>query len=408
MSVYQYSGITKQGKSVKGAIDADSPKNAKLKLRQNGVFPVDLSERSSSISSITEAKRGVFDFSRSPRSSTLLVFTKQLSILLDAGVPVLRALSLLGDQIEDPYFRGVLSEVREGIKEGKSFGDSLAAHPRTFTSLTVHMVKAGEASGELGQVLGRLGDSLERQAHLKGRLSNALIYPAFMAGIGLLILVGLVTFVIPQITSVFSEMGAALPLPTLILMGMSSFFNEYGWGLLVGFLVGMVAVYWLLLTSLGRLWRDRSLLRIPILGKILLQVALSKFSQTLGTLLRSGVSLLEGLHIAKKVLGNKVLESIMEQAAEHIREGESLADPLRRSQRIPSLFVNMVAVGEQTGDLEEMLLKVGQAYDVEVEMRLTRLMSLLEPLMVFVMGLIVLFIVLAILLPLFQMSQIIH
>jgi general secretion pathway protein F len=270
------------------------------------------------------------------------------------------------------------------------------------------MVKAGEASGELGQVLGRLGDSLERQAHLKGRLSNALIYPAFMAGIGLLILVGLVTFVIPQITSVFSEMGAALPLPTLVLMGMSSFLNEYGWELLVGFLGGMVAVYWLLLTSIGRLWRDRSLLRLPILGKILLQVALSKFSQTLGTLLRSGVSLLKGLHIAKKVLGNRVLESIMEQAAEHIREGESLADPLRRSQRIPSLFVNMVAVGEQTGDLEEMLLKVGQAYDVEVEMRLTRLMSLLEPLMVFVMGIIVLFIVLAILLPLFQMSQIIH
>lgn len=408
MSVYQYSGITTQGKSVKGVIDADSPKNAKLKLRQNGVYPVDLSERTHSISSKTEAKSGVFAFSRSPRSSPLLVFTRQLAILLEAGVPVLGALSLLGDQIEDPYFHGVLSEVRERIKEGKSLGDALAAHPRTFNSLTIHMVKAGEASGELGEVLGRLGDTLERQAHLKGKLSNALIYPAFMAGIGLLILLGLVTFVIPQITSVFSEMGEALPLPTIILIGMSSFLNEYGWGLLVSFLVGVISVHWLLLTSFGRLWRDRSLLGIPILGKILLQVALSKFSHTLGTLLRSGVPLMEGLHIAKKVLGNQVLESVMRQAAEHIREGESLADPLRRSQRIPSLFVNMVAVGEQTGEMEVMLFKVGQMYDVEVEMRLTRLMSLLEPVMVLVMGVIILFIVLAILLPLFQMSQIIH
>ncbi len=408
MSVYRYSGVTDQGKDVHGVIDAENPKGARVKLRQNGIFPVELSEGTAqSQSSVKTNHSSVISFG-SPRSSTLPVFTKQCSLLLEANVPLMRTLAILAEQLEDQAFRTLLSEVRESIKEGKSLSEALSAHPRVFSTMYVQMVKAAEAGGMLSEGLSRLADYLERQAHLKGRLINTLMYPAILAGVGLLILVGLVAFVIPQITSVFSEMQESLPLPTIILLNLSAFLNRYGWELGLLGLVGVTSGYWFLSTSRGRNWGNRQMLRLPILGKILLHAALSRFAQTLGTLLNSGVSLLEGLHIAQKVLGNRFLESRVEQTAKQVREGQSLADPLNRSQTFPSLFVNMVAVGEQTGDLENMLLKVAQVYDVEVEIALARWLSILEPLLVLIMGIIVLFVVLAILLPLFQMSQIIH
>ncbi len=407
MGVYRYHGITTQGKNISGIIDADSPKSARLKLRQTGVLPVELTERVQRFDSLTKGKSLSFSPFRQHRA-LLPVFTKQLSILLEAGVPLVKALSILVDQVDDPGFQEILSEIREGIKEGKSFADSLAPHPTVFTPMFIHMIKAGEAGGILSEVLVRLAQYLERQAKLKGQLINALIYPALMAGVGIIILIGLVTFVIPQITGVFSDMQEALPLPTIVLMFISTFLQDHGGWLLIGFLIGLVLLIRFLSTVRGSKLRDQVLLDLPLFGKLFLQVGLSRFSQTLGTLLLSGIPLLEALQISQKILGNHTLESIFQQAADQVREGRSLADPLSLQPRIPSLFVNMVAVGEQTGELEKMLVKIGQAYDVEVELNLTRIMALLEPIMILIMGGVVLFIVLAILLPLFQMSQIIH
>ncbi len=408
MSVYRYSGVTDQGKDVQGIVDAETLKSARGKLRQDGIFPVKLSEETNRSPSSAKKEHSHFISLRPDHSSALPAFTKQCSILLEAKIPLLRTLSILIEQLEDREFRAVLSEVRESIKNGKSFGDALSAYPRVFSSMYVHMVKAAEIGGVLSEGLGRLANYLERQAQLKGRLINALMYPAILASVGMLILVGLVTFVIPQITAVFSDMQEALPLPTVMLLGMSSLMNTYGWAVGLFLLIGLVSGYWLLSTSSGRYWWDRRVLRFPILGKILLFAALARFAETLGTLLLSSVPLLEGLHIAKKVINNQFLETIIDQTANQVREGQNFANPLSRTQIIPPLFVNMVSVGEQTGDLQNMLLKIGQAYDVEVEMSLAKWISFLEPILVLVMGFIVLFIVLAVLLPLFQMSQIIQ
>ncbi len=408
MSVYRYSGVTDQGKDIQGMVDADTPKNAKVKLRQGGIFPIELSEESARAHLLARTKPSGLVVFRSRHSSDLPGFTKQCSILLAANIPLLQTLSILVEQLEDQEFRTVISAIRESIKQGQSFGEALSAHPQVFSSMYVHMVKGAEVGGVLSEGLGRLADYLERQARLQGRLVNALMYPAILAGVGMLILIGLVTFVIPKITVVFIEQEEALPLPTMILLGMSSLLNEYGWAVAVLLLIGLASGYWLLSTSQGRYWWDRRLLGLPILGKILLFSALARFAETLGTLLRSAIPLLDGLHIAKKVLNNQFLENIFDQTANQVREGQNLTDPLSRAQIIPSMFVNMVSVGEQTGDLENMLLKVGQTYDIEVETSLSKWISLLEPLLVLIMGCMVLFIVLAVLLPLFQMSQIIQ
>lgn len=408
MSVYRYSGVTDQGKDVQGIVDAETLKSARAKLRQDRIFPVELSEENTRSPSSSKKEHPPFISLGSGHSSALPAFTKQCSILLDAKIPLLQTLSILIEPLEDRGFRAVLSEVRESIKKGNSFGDALSMHPRVFSSMYVHMVKAAEVGGVLSVGLGRLANYLERQAQLKGRLINTLMYPAILAGVGMLILIGLVTFVIPKITTVFSEMQEALPLPTVILLGVSSLMNEYGWALGLLGLIGLASGYWLLSTPRGRHWWDRRVLGFPILGKILLFSALARFAETLGTLLLSSVPLLEGLHISKKVINNQYLETLIDQTANQVREGKTFADPLSRTQIIPSLFVNMVSVGEQTGDLQNMLLKVGQAYDVEVEMSLAKWISFLEPILVLVMGFIVLFIVLAVLLPLFQMSQIIQ
>ena len=312
------------------------------------------------------------------------------------------------EQLEDHGFRTLLSEIHESIKEGQSLSDALSRHTQVFSPMYVQMVKASEVGGDLSKGLSRLADYLERQAHLKGRLINTLMYPAILASVGLLILIGLITFVIPQITGIFSEMREALPLPTVILLGVSTFLNRFGIELSLLSLIGITSALWGLSTAKGRFWWDCQVLGLPIVGKIHKHSALSRFAQTLGTLLNSGVSLLEGLHIAKKVLGNQFLETLIEETAKQVREGQSVADPLSRNQTIPALFVNMIALGEQTGELGQMLLKVGQVYDLEIEIALTRWLALLEPLLVLAMGFLVLFIVLAILLPLFQMSQVIH
>ena len=408
MSVYHYSGVSDQGKDVSGTIDAENPKSARVKLRQNGIFPAELSEGTSSpVSSIGKPLSPFRDFGL-PSSSTLLVFTKQCGLLLEANVPLMKTLSMLINQFEDRGFRHVLSDLRESIKGGKSFSDALSVHPRIFSSMYVQMIKAAEAGGVLSEGLRQLAVYLERQAQLKNRLINTLTYPALLACVGCLILIALVTFVIPQITGVFSDMEEALPFPTVLLISFSSFLNQFWLELSIVLFLCLVGSYWFLSTAQGRLWFDRRVIALPVIGKILLHAELSRFAQTLGTLLQSGVSLLDGLHIAKKVMSNQCLEKLIEQTITHVREGQMLTAPLHRNKIIPALFVNMIAVGEQTGDLDTMLLKVGQAYDIEVEMSLTRWLALLEPLLVLLMGCVVLFIVLAILLPLFQMSQIIH
>ena len=270
------------------------------------------------------------------------------------------------------------------------------------------MVRAGEASGALDQILFRLAEFLEKQLALKAKVTNATLYPALMLFVGVSVLFFLMAFVVPKITAVFTSMKQALPWPTVVLMSISQFFADY-WLLLVGFAAaGIFFIRRFIHTEKGRMVADRVTLRLPLIGDVARMVSISRLTGTLATMLASGVQLLDALDVSKRVMNNRVLEETVEGARQNIREGETIADPLKRSGEFPALVTHMIAVGERSGDMEEMLRRVSQIYDGEVERVITRLTSLLEPVMILAMGIIVFFIVVAILLPIFEMGQMVR
>jgi len=335
----------------------------------------------------------------------LSVMTRQLSTMIGAGLPLMDGLTSLIEQIDRPQSRKIWISVRERVKEGASLADALSAQSDVFSSLYLNMVKSGEQSGTLGLMLLRLAEMLEYQARLRSRVLEAVIYPIVLLSTSLLILFFLILFVMPKIAQVFADMGQALPLPTRILLGTSQWLRDYWW-LVAGVLVG--GLLWgqrVLSTPEGRLRRDRWILKLPIFGRLANMVALSRFALTLSTLLGAGIPLLRALGIVKGVVGNVVLEGAIEEAAHNIREGESIAGPLQRSGLFPGFVIQMIAVGERSGELTEMLRKVADAYDHQVVTMVGVLTSLLTPALILFMGGIVLMIVMSVILPIFDMSQ---
>lgn len=401
MAVYQYKGLNLKGKELTGVIDADNTLLARAKLRKSGVFPIsvlpaDNTDRSSPL------------FSERVTVSDLAVMTRQLSTLLGAGIPLMEALSVLLAQVEKRAAKKVWVDVREGIKEGMALSDTLERHPAFFPSIYYQMVRAGEASGTLDQILIRLADYLESQARLRNKLFSLLAYPLLMLVLSLFILLFLISFVVPKVTAVFADLKQALPLPTVILLSVSDFLRNYGWFSLILGAVSAVALKRYLGTPHGRRRYDRWALTIPIIGRVVQIVAVSRFTRTLAILLASGLPLLTAMEMVAQVVGNKMLEDAIQKARAEIREGEGMAEPLKRSGFFPPLVTHMVAVGEKSGALEGMLQKLSEAYDDEVETTVSGLTSLFGPLLILGMGLIVLFIVLAILLPIFEMSQMVR
>ena len=406
MPVYAYRGLDAQGKNVSGIIDAENPRSARLKLRRTGVFPTDVSE-SSGGKTRTEA-RSVPRIGERVAPQDIAVMTRQLATLIGAGIPLVESLSALIEQVEKARLEHVLSQVREQVVEGTSFGDALGQHPELFSELYVNMVRAGEASGALDVVLARLADYTESSADLRNRIRSAMMYPVLMLSMSFIILVFLVTFVVPRVTQIFIEQRQVLPLPTRLLMGSSQILLDW-WALfLTLFAVAALAFRTWVRTSGGRITFDRQKLRLPVFGKLVQKIAVARFSRTLSTLLKGGIGLLQSLDIVKNIVANQVLLGAIENARDAIREGQSIAPPLKQSGFFPPLMVHMIAVGERSGQLEEMLSKTADAYETEVETTVNALTSLLGPLMTIVMGSIVILIVLAILLPIFQMSQMVR
>jgi general secretion pathway protein F len=408
MPVYKYKGLSQAGKPAAGIIDADSSRSARLKLRKTGIFPTEISED-------REAGGGAgLALSRGRPGRAVLtaqdraVLTRQLGTLLIAGLPLVDALGVLIEQSARKTIQGLLADVREQIREGRALSVALESYSSDFSPIFVHMVRAGESSGALDQILFRLADFLEQQLALKNKVTNAALYPALMSAVGVAVLFFLMTFVVPKITGVFAELKQALPWPTLVLIGISRFLGTYWW-LLLGAAVMLVA--WarrMLRSPKGRATADRWLLKLPLVGEVTRKVAISRLASTLATMLASGVQLLEAMGVAKRVMNNAVLEQAVERARENIREGESIAEPLKRSGEFPPLVTHMIAVGEKSGEMEEMLRRISQIYDGEVDRVITRLTALMEPVMILAMGIIVFFIVVAILLPIFEMSQIVR
>jgi len=422
MGVYEYKGLTPEGRAISGVIDADSPRLARSKLRKSGIFPTDVLESEEPatqsnggtahaeqpvVSDRLAVMRGLGRWRRVTRLSLaeLSVMTRQLSTMIGAGLPLMDGLTSLIEQIDRPQARKIWISVRERVKEGASLADALSVQSEVFSSLYLNMVKSGEQSGTLGLMLLRLAEMLEYQARLRSRVLEAVIYPIVLLSTSLLILFFLILFVMPKIAQVFADMGQALPLPTRILLGTSQWLLDYWWLLAGALFGGLVWVQRVLSTPEGRLRRDRWILKLPIFGRLANMVALSRFALTLSTLLGAGIPLLRALGIVQGVVGNLVLEGAIEEAAHNIREGESIAGPLQRSGLFPGFVIQMIAVGERSGELTEMLKKVADAYDHQVVTMVGVLTSLLTPALILFMGGIVLMIVMSVILPIFDMSQ---
>lgn len=403
MAVFEYEGLDAKGKATRGIVDAEGARAARAKLKRLGVFATRLEETRAA--GARDGQREAFALGRGIRPGELSLLTRQLATLLGAGLPLVAALGALVEQTEAERVRRVLSEVREGVNEGKAFHEALAQHGRSFPDIYRNMVNAGEASGTLPLVLGRLADFLEGAMAFRRKVQSALVYPILMGFLGTGILWFLLASVVPRVTRIFEDMQRALPLPTRILLATSEGLRSFGWIAVVAAVGAAVALRRYARTPEGRLAVHGAILRVPALGRFRRVVAVSRFAKTLGTLLASGVPMLTALDIAAAVLGNAVLEQAVATARAEVREGRSLRDALRATGEFPAAVCQMVGVGEESGSLDAMLLKVADAFEAQVEAAVVALTSLLEPLMILAMGLAVGFVVLAVLLPIFEMSQ---
>lgn len=407
MPVFEYTALDKSGKTLSGVIDADNKVAARQKLRGTGKFPVEV--RETLPRNRTEKAAGLSLgslFSRIP-AEEVQVMTRQLSTLLGAGIPLVASLDALIQQAESAALKKVLSYIKESVNEGNSLSSSLARYPNLFSNIYINMVRAGEASGSLDVVLDRLADFGEHQQAMRGRLKAALIYPVFMACIGSLVLFYLITFIVPNITRIFAEMNQVLPLPTIILMAISGFLRSYWWMLaLVAFGLGTGVRQFVKQPQGRRIW-DECKLRMPLFGPVNRKMALARFGRTLGSLLQSGVPMLTALQIVRNIVNNVLLATAIDESVVEIREGRSLNASLAKSRWFPPMVIQMIAVGEQSGELEAMLRKTANAYERETEAAIAGMTALIEPVMILLMGLIVLFIVVSTLLPIFEMNQLV-
>ncbi|MFL5302421.1 MAG: type II secretion system inner membrane protein GspF [Anaeromyxobacteraceae bacterium] len=405
MPVFEYKALDGRGKSVEGLKEADSPKTLRATLRRENIFLTEvLGQKEAAAAKRHEVSVRRFVGSRIS-TDDVAITTRQLAVLVGAGVPLVEALNALVDQVDHERMKRVVSDVKQRVNEGSSLADAMAIHPRVFTTLYVNMIRAGESSGALEIVLVRLADFTESQARLRSKVIGTLTYPAAMLAIGVVIMGILFTVVIPKITKIFDETRVTLPWTTRALIGFSTTVHDWWWL----FFLAFVGAVWLAeryrRTPEGRSRWDSWVLTAPVFGSLIRQIAIARFSRTLGTLLKSGVPLLNALDIVKNILGNVRLATVIEESREAIKEGESIAAPLKRSGEFPPLVYHMVAIGERTGQLEEMLNNVANAYEAQVETKIGALTSLLEPFMIVGMGVVVAFIVFSILMPILQINN---
>jgi general secretion pathway protein F len=409
MPVYEYSALNVKGKKLKGIVDADSIFTARQKLRERDIFPVDLKETSAKEKDDIQTRRSVGSFFNKVGLREVSIMTRQLATLLGAGLPLVPSLTALISQTANPLLKKTMAQIKEEVNEGNSLADSISHYPGIFSSFYISMVRAGEASGALNVVLERLADFNESQQALRGRVRAALTYPVFMFIIGSAVLFFLTTFIVPRITGIFEEMHQTLPGITVFLISVSGFLKSF-WFVILLFIAAVFfgLRYTFINTQGGRYLWDKIKLRMPLSGPLVHKIAVARFSRTLGTLLQSGVPLLAALSIVRNVVNNRLISDVIDMASRDVEEGQSLSATLSRSELFPPLTIQMVSVGEQSGNLEEMLYKVSDSYETEVESSIMMLMSLLEPIMILVMGLFVGFIVISILLPIFEMNQLIR
>jgi general secretion pathway protein F len=408
MPVYEYQALDRAGKNRSGIIDADSPTSARQKLRASGVFPIALKETFSALKEKGPGHPSVLTFFKRVKPGEISAATRQLAILLGAGITLVSSLDALIAQVPNPLLKKIMAQTKESVNEGNSLAVSLEQHPKVFSEIYVNMVKAGEESGSLDLVLHRLAELTEHQQALRGRLKAALAYPVFMIFIGILVLFFLITFIVPNITKIFDDMHQILPLPTLILIGASSFFKSFWWLVAGGFGCGFFLIKRFIRTPRGRRLWDRMKLGAPLIGSLNTKSAMARFSRTLGSLLQNGVPLLSAMGIVRNIVNNTRIAEAMDDAIDDIQSGRGLAASLSKSRWFPPIAIQMISAGEQSGELEGMLNKIADVFEGEVESQALAMTSMLEPVMILAMGVTVGFIVISILLPIFEMNQMIR
>jgi type IV pilus assembly protein PilC len=412
--MYEYEAMNTAGQAVKDRIEATTEEEALTKIRMKGQFPTRVTAARGKKTARVKgsgggiSKRGMGSISFGGVSTSVLAeFTRQLSILQDAGLPMLRSLKILWQQERRGVLKDTLAAVAQGVEDGATLSESMAKHPRIFDRLYINMVQAGEAGGVLDVILNRLADFMEKAQKLRRRIIGAMIYPAAVITISVLIVTGIMMFVVPKFRDIFRDFKATMPTLTVWLLGLADFMaNHYGWALVLGLPAGVwMAVKLTGRTVGGRYALDAVKLKLPVVGRILQKTAVSRLARTLGTLLAAGVPILDALAITRDTVGNVVFERALNKVLQGIREGDTFAATLRRTRICDALVTNMIDVGEETGELDKMLLKIADNYDDKVDTLVGSLVSLLEPVMVVLLGGMVGTIVVALFLPIIEILK---
>lgn len=422
MPIFQYKAFAPGGGTQTGVIDADSSREARSKLRKESLLVSEIKEmrggtkrakaskdgtKKDGLLSRLRAQRAMQSGPSSKELDIIAGVTRQLATMLASGIPLAESLRALIEQAESRRMETLWREVRESVSQGASFADALAEHPSMFTDLYVNMIRAGEATGNVDVVLSRLADYLQTQRALRRKVVSALTYPVMMIALGILVVIVLMTFVVPKITDMLLDQGQTLPTPTLILITISGLFKNYWWVgctliAIISFFVERVYKH----SDGGRLFIDRNLLKSPVIGDLLKKQAVARFTRTLSTLLRSGVAAVQSLEITETVVGNRVIADATKHIRERIVEGTDIAGPLKQTGAFPPVVGYMVSVGEQSGELEQMLDRIAVSYDEEIEVATERMTAMLEPIMIMALAIVVGYIVVSIVLPILQVGNI--
>jgi type IV pilus assembly protein PilC len=418
MPRYAYVALDSRGQESTGSVEAPSNNEAIGQLRQAGYFPTSVHEEGKDGSAGQKARRSTTApraarksfiskeltlFQRKKiKSKVLMIFTRQLATLIDSGLPLLRGLNVLEKQERDTVLKKTINKLAESVQSGETFSTGLAQHPAIFNNLYVNMVKAGEVGGVLELVLGRLAEFQEKAAKIKNKVAAAMVYPVIVMVLAIAIMAFLLVFIVPKFEAIFHDMLGDRPLPgiTIFVIGVSRFVQSH-WLILLGAVIAFVAAYrFAARTKSGRSTIDRLKLRVPLFGSLIRKTAVSRFSRTLGTLVTSGVPILQALNITRETAGNSVIAGAILQVHDSVKEGESIVQPLEASGAFPPMVVSMIDVGEETGQLPEMLLKIADVYDDEVDNSVAALTAALEPIMIVVLAVVVMTIVIALFMPL--------
>lgn len=409
MPLYEYRAYHVSGKSERGTVDAENVKAARLKLKKLQLNVYEIAERGASQGgtrnsgpSSTSQRR----FFSSVSVQDLALMTRQLASLVKSNIPLVECLVAMVEQTEHPILKGVLAQIKQDVNEGISLAKAFGKHGGIFDTIFINMVEAGEASGTLSIVLLRLADLKEAQMRLRSKIVAGMTYPGLIMGVSLIITIGLFTFVIPQLANIFEGMNKEMPPMTVLLLNISKFLVDYWMFLLGGVIFGVTFLAKFIRSEKGKPAWDRFLLRVPKLGSIIQMIGVTRFASTMSTLLGSGVPILNAMAIARNLVGNSEIQKAISEARDNITEGQSIADPLRRSGQFPPMVIHMIAIGEKTGELPAMLDQVASTYEEQVSTRIEAFTSIIEPVMIIGMGLTVGFVVVSVLVPLLDLSNI--